>query len=69
VSGLAGIKQRDRDHDSGRVIRDLVVMLADGGQCLADLSAPRDQKPLLFGSVASYSTAFSDFTNRDHTYV
>jgi hypothetical protein len=55
--GLAGLKQRRRGHDSGRVIRDLVVMLADGGECLSDLAAVRDQEAL-FGSVASDSTAF-----------
>jgi hypothetical protein len=39
------------------VIRDLAVMLADGGDCLADLRAVRDQAPL-FGKVASSATAF-----------
>ena len=34
---LAGVKQRRRGHDPGRVIRDLAVMLADGGECVADL--------------------------------
>ncbi len=38
-------------------MRDLAVMLADGGDCLADLRAVRDQAPL-FGEVASDSTAF-----------
>jgi len=28
---------RAGSHDRGRVIRDLAVMLADGGDCLADL--------------------------------
>jgi len=56
-AGLAGLKQRRSGHDSGRVIRDLAVMLADGGDCLADLGAVRDQDAL-FGSVASDSTAF-----------
>jgi hypothetical protein len=54
---LAAIKQRRRGHDPGRVIRDLAVMLADGGVCVADLGAVRDQQAL-FGSVASDSTAF-----------
>jgi DDE family transposase len=54
---LAGIKQRRRGHDSGRVIRDLAVMLADGGECVSDLGAVRDQQAL-FGAVASDSTAF-----------
>src|SRR3954447_9091122 len=54
---LAALKQRRRGHDPGRVIRDLAVMLADGGECVADLAAVRDQEAL-FGSVASDSTAF-----------
>jgi Transposase DDE domain group 1 len=54
---LAGIKQRRRGHDPGRVIRDLAVMLADGGECVSDLGAVRDQQAL-FGPVASDSTAF-----------
>jgi hypothetical protein len=33
---LAAIKQRRRGHDPGRVIRDLAVMLADGGECVSD---------------------------------
>ncbi|MCA1698436.1 MAG: IS1380 family transposase [Actinobacteria bacterium] len=55
--GLAGLKARRCGHDAGRVIRDLAVMLADGGDCLADLGAVRDQDAL-FGAVASDSTAF-----------
>jgi hypothetical protein len=54
---LAGIKQRRRGHDPARVIRDLAVMLADGGECVSDLGAVREQDAL-FGSVASDSTAF-----------
>jgi hypothetical protein len=54
---LSVLKQRRRGHDPGRVIRDLAVMLADGGECVADLGAVRDQQAL-FGPVASDSTAF-----------
>jgi hypothetical protein len=54
---LAAIKRRRRGHDPGRVIRDLAVMLADGGECVSDLGAVRDQEAL-FGQVASDSTAF-----------
>ena len=54
---LAGLKQRRRGHDPGRVIRDLAVMLVDGGECVSDLGAVREQDAL-FGSVASDSTAF-----------
>jgi hypothetical protein len=56
-SALAGFKARRSGHDLGRVIRDLAVMLADGGDCLADLGALGDQESL-FGNVASASTAF-----------
>jgi len=55
--GLGGLRQRRSAHDPGRVLRDLAVMLADGGDCLADLGAVRDQDAL-FGCVASDSTAF-----------
>jgi hypothetical protein len=54
---LAGIKQRRRGHDPGRVIRDLAVMLVDGGECVSDLGGVREQEAL-FGRVASDSTAF-----------
>jgi hypothetical protein len=55
--GRAGMRERRGGHDRGRVVRDLAVMLADGGDCLADLRAVRDQEPL-FGPVASDATAF-----------
>jgi hypothetical protein len=48
--------QRQRRHSPGRVIGDLAVMLADGGDCLSDLSGLREQQRL-FGDVASDSTA------------
>jgi Transposase DDE domain group 1 len=54
---LAVLKQRRRGHDPGWVIRDLAVMLADGGECVSDLGAAREQEAL-FGKVASDSTAF-----------
>ena len=54
---MAPTRQRRSAHDPGVVLRDLAVMLADGGDCLADLGALRDQ-PDLFGNVASDSTAF-----------
>ncbi|MGH2889629.1 MAG: IS1380 family transposase [Solirubrobacteraceae bacterium] len=56
-SRLGVLKQRRRGHDPGRVIRDLAVMLADGGECVSDLGVIREQDPL-FGDVASGSTAF-----------
>jgi hypothetical protein len=54
---LAGLKQRRRGHDPGSVMGDLAVMLADGGECVSDLGAVREQDAL-FGAVASDSTAF-----------
>ena len=50
---------RAGSHDRGCVIRDLTVMLADGGDCLADLRAVADQAAP-FGATASPSTAFDD---------
>ena len=41
---LASMRERRGRHDPGRVVRDLAVMLADGGDCLADLRAVRDQQ-------------------------
>jgi hypothetical protein len=54
---LEGLKVRRSGHDLGRVVRDLAVMLADGGDCLADLGALGDQAAL-FGAVCSDATAF-----------
>lgn len=50
-------KQRRRGHDRGRVLVDLAVMLADGGEAISDLAVLRDQ-PDLFGEVASLATAW-----------
>src|SRR3954463_2315273 len=51
-----GVCERRRRHAPGRVVRDLAVMLADGGDCVSDLGALREQESL-FGDVASDSTA------------
>jgi hypothetical protein len=48
---------RRHRHRAGQVLRDLVVGLADGGDCLSDLAVLRDQ-PELFGEVASTATAW-----------
>jgi hypothetical protein len=50
----AGGRRRHRD---AAVLRDLAVLLADGGDCLSDLAVLRDQ-PALFGPVASTPTAW-----------
>ena len=49
-------RRRRSAHDPGRVLRDLIVSIADGGDCLADLSVLREH-PDLFGEVASWPTA------------
>jgi Transposase DDE domain group 1 len=54
---MAPTRQRVSAHDPGVVLRDLAVMLADGGDCLSALGVLRDQEPL-FGLVASDSTAY-----------
>ena len=46
-----------RRHPDAVVLRDLAVMLADGGDCLSDLAVLRDQ-PELFGAVAWTPTAW-----------
>jgi hypothetical protein len=48
---------RRHRHRDAAVLRDLAVMLADGGDCLSDLAVLRDQ-PELFGPVASTPTAW-----------
>jgi hypothetical protein len=54
---LAPLRQRDRGHEPGRVAVDLAVMLADGGEAIADLAVLRNQGEL-FGPVASDATAW-----------
>ena len=56
-AALAGVRAHRGGHDPGRVAVDVAVMLADGGECVSDLGAVRDQQAL-FGQVASDSTAF-----------
>jgi hypothetical protein len=53
---LAGTRERRSAHDPGRVLCDLAVMAADGGQCVSDLQALAGQ-PALFGNLASVPTA------------
>ena len=60
TAGLAEalrVHSRKVVHEPGRVVRDLAVMLADGGDALTDLGALRDQG-VLFGEVASDATAY-----------
>jgi hypothetical protein len=44
-------------HDRGQVLTDVAVMLADGGEAIADIDVLRHQSPLL-GSVASAPTVW-----------
>lgn len=48
-------RERRSAHDPGRVLRDVAVMLADGGDCVTDLEAYRGQE-VLFGPRASETT-------------
>jgi hypothetical protein len=57
ANALGGLRQRRPVHEPGRVAVDLAVMLADGGEAIADLGVLRDQ-PGLFGPVASDATAW-----------
>ena len=45
TAALAPTRRRRSAHDPGRVVRDLVVSIADGGECLADLSGGTVQPP------------------------
>ena len=49
--------ERAPGHDRGRLLAQVAVMLAGGGECVSDLAALRDQ-PALFGEVASAPTAW-----------
>lgn len=57
--GLSGALERWRRpgavHDPGKILTDLAVMLALGGDCLADVAVLRDA-PEVFGPVASDPT-------------
>src|SRR5512142_3488837 len=55
-TAMAPTRRRTTGHDPGRVLRDLAVMLADGGDCISDLSMLREQSAL-FGP-ASTATAW-----------
>jgi hypothetical protein len=57
IQALGLGRQRRSAHDPGRVAIDLAVLLADGGEAIADLAVLR-QQPRLFGPVASDATAW-----------
>lgn len=54
---MAPTRQRAGGRDRGRVLVDLAVMFADGGETISDLAVLRDQ-PELFGPIASTATAW-----------
>jgi hypothetical protein len=72
VSGLdagfdavtAAGRRRRSAHGPGRVLTDLAVMLADGGEAISDLAVLREQ-PALFGAVASTPTAWRTLAGID----
>jgi len=54
-AAFAATRERRSAHDPGRVLRDVAVMLADGGDCVTDIEAYRGQERL-FGARASETT-------------
>jgi Transposase DDE domain group 1 len=54
---VGGRRRRCSAHAPGRVLTDVAVLLADGGETITDLAVLRHQ-PGLFGSVASTATAW-----------
>ncbi len=54
-AAVAATRERRSAHAPGRVLRDVAVMLADGGDCVTDLEGLRGQERL-FGPVASETT-------------
>jgi hypothetical protein len=57
ADAMRGCRERCSRHDPGRVLVDLAVMLADGGEAISDLAVLREQAPV-FGAVASTATAW-----------
>lgn len=58
LSGVFGSRTAPQTvHDPGRVLVDLAVMLADGGECISDIATLTDQGEV-FGPVASDSTCW-----------
>ena len=56
-AAMAHTRRRRSAHDPGVVLAQLAVMLADGGDCLADIAVLR-QQPELFGRVGSDPTVW-----------
>jgi hypothetical protein len=56
-AAMTHTRRRRSAHDPGVVLTQLAVMLADGGDCLADIAGLR-QQPELFGTVGSDPTVW-----------
>jgi hypothetical protein len=65
---LAATRERRSPHAPGRVLRDVAVMLADGGDCVTDLEGLRGQERL-FGPVASETTTHRTLKAVDETVL
>ncbi|TCM33817.1 DDE family transposase [Kribbella sp. VKM Ac-2568] len=65
---LGGLRRRRSRHDPGRVLVDVAVMLADGGEAISDLAVLRD-RPELFGAAASTATAWRVLDGVDETVL
>ncbi|MBT2430495.1 transposase [Streptomyces sp. ISL-112] len=63
-AALRPLRPRGTGHDPGRIATDLAVMLADGGEAIADLAVLRDQGEV-FGAVASTPTAWRLLADTD----
>jgi hypothetical protein len=57
TNALRQLRPRGTGHAPGRIAVDLAVVLADGGETIADLALLRDQAEV-FGPVASNPTAW-----------
>jgi hypothetical protein len=63
-AAFRSLRPRGIGHDPGRVATDLAVMLADGGEAIADLAVLRDQAGV-FGPVAPTPTAWRLLADTD----
>jgi hypothetical protein len=68
LSGVFGVVAPQTVHDPGRVLVDLAVMIADGGEAIRDIATLVHQ-PAVFGSVASDSTCWRTLKQIDATML
>ena len=67
-AALRPLRPRGTGHDPGRIATDLAVMLAGGGEAIADLAVLRDQVGV-FGPVASTPTAWRLLADTDEAVL